>query len=271
MKNYSRILLVLLALIVLATALVAPLAAQTTQNPDDLIFISGTIDLTQGGITIAGYTLVAGATPLPPVLRQGDYVIIIGYLQATGVTVVIESIDLIEDPNATPTPTPEVTPEVTPEATPELTDCARDDHPVATRYADAFDVSYDEIIAWHCQGFGFGEIARAYLLAEANGEDVTTYFDARLGGQGWGQIMRDSDVHPSDLAPGRVGRGDNDDGEDGEESGEQRGNGSGGNGNGNSGGNGNGNGNGGGNGNGNGDKNGNGNGNGRGNGNGNGG
>ena len=42
-------------------------------------------------------------------------------------------------------------------------------HPVATRLADAFGVSYDEIMGWHCKGYGFGNIAKAYLLAQKTG------------------------------------------------------------------------------------------------------
>ena len=51
MKRPTKAIPILLAIVLLAAALVAPLAAQSEQNPDDLIFISGTIDLTQGGIT----------------------------------------------------------------------------------------------------------------------------------------------------------------------------------------------------------------------------
>lgn len=170
-------------------------------------------------------------------------------------------------PTATPTGTLTLTPTVTPTWTvtplPTETDeaCNRPGHPVAQQLADAFGVSYEEIIGWHCAGFGFGEIARAYLLAEDTGEAPDVYFALKAGGMGWGQIVRDAGISGSEhsqLAPGQVisGRGNNDDGE--------RGNGNG-NGNGNRG---NGRGNGRGNngrGNGNGHGNGHGNGNGRGN------
>ena len=117
-------------------------------------------------------------------------------------------------------------------------------------------MTYEEIIGWHCAGFGFGEIARAYLLADAAGVAAATYFAQRQAGMGWGEILRQADVHPSQLAPGQVIRPNDDDDDDGA----GRNNGNNGNGNGNNG-NGNGNGN---NGNGNGNNgNGNGNGNGR--------
>jgi hypothetical protein len=182
--------------------------------------------------------------------------------------------------------------------------CNREGHPVATRISEAFGVTYEEVIAMHCDGFGFGEITRAFLLAEAsacddegNGgaeateepcEELTAqdFLDRKAAGEGWGHIIRDSGVHPSDLAPGRGFRQTEETetlAEDTQGNGNGNGNG-GGNGNGNGGGNGQGNGrgngqgngrgngrgNGGGNGNGNGNGNGGGNGNGRGNGRGNG-
>jgi hypothetical protein len=235
------------------SGLLAPLAAQT-ENPDDLIFLTGTVDLRSGRVVVGDFVLVAGSAPLPPLLRQNDYVIVIGALQADGTTVRIASIEIIDDPDATPQPTPEVTPELTPVVTPEITpevtpsptaqpgDCVRQDHPAAGRYAEAFGVPVAEIIGWHCAGFGFGEIARAYLLAEATGETPASYFEQRRSGLGWGQIMRGSDVRPSDLAPGRVGRGNGRGGDDTDDDDGGRGNGNGNGGRGN-GGRGNGNGN----------------------------
>ncbi len=77
-------------------------------------------------------------------------------------------------------------------------------HPVATRLAAAFGVSYDEIMALHCQGIGFGNIAKAYLLAKKTGKNATDFFALRKGGQGWGQIMKDAGVKPSDLSMGQA-------------------------------------------------------------------
>ncbi|MCC7205683.1 MAG: hypothetical protein IT323_00155 [Anaerolineae bacterium] len=126
---------------------------------------------------------------------------------------------------ATPEPTQEPTLEPTLEPTAEPTqtpDCVgADPHPVGMRLADAFDVSYDEIMAWHCQGIGFGEIARAYALEYLSAEDdepltVEGLFDRRFAGEGWGNIVKDSGIAPNELAPGQVKRfgGDDDDGDD---------------------------------------------------------
>ncbi len=76
--------------------------------------------------------------------------------------------------------------------------------PVAMRLADAFDVSYQEIMGWHCRGFGFGEIAKAYLLDEFGDFSVEDVFNLRLSGVGWGEIMKQANVSPSQLAPGKA-------------------------------------------------------------------
>ena len=54
----------------------------------------------------------------------------------------------------------------------EPTGCFFPSHPVAEALASEFEVDYEVIISWHCDGFGFGEISRALLLAETLG-DVT--------------------------------------------------------------------------------------------------
>lgn len=66
---------------------------------------------------------------------------------------------------------------------------------------------------WHCDGFGFGEIARALLLGELgdieDGDEVIgvtpqEILDMKASGMGWGQIKKQFNVHPSQLAPGQV-------------------------------------------------------------------
>jgi hypothetical protein len=79
--------------------------------------------------------------------------------------------------------------------------------PVAARLAAAFGVPYAEIMGWHCKGFGFGEIAKAYLLAKKTGKAPGDYFGMRTKGEGWGQIVKDAGVKPQDLAPGQVNKG----------------------------------------------------------------
>ena len=123
------------------------------------------------------------------------------------------------------TPTPEATEETeTPEATEEgtlpptvqatmaaIVACGNDSsNPVAVRLANAFGVSVDEIASWRCEGFGFGEIARGYMLAKLTGKDPADIFALRSGGQGWGNIVKALGVNPKDLAPGQILKGNGD-------------------------------------------------------------
>jgi hypothetical protein len=202
-------------------------------------------------------------------LPSGSYAIAGATVNVAGVNILLQNPQTATatyDCLATPEPTEEPTAEPTAEPT-LVADCAgREGHPVATRLADAFDVPYAEIMNWHCMGFGFGEIARAYALQDITGEDeeplfVEDLFGRRLAGEGWGNIVKDSGIAPNRLAPGQVKRldddGDGDDNDDGDEEllqqqlDDDSGN------------NGNGRGNGNGNGNGRGNRNGRGNGNGR--------
>jgi hypothetical protein len=315
MKSMSKMTLlsVIALLVAVASLSVLPGLAQdtTVQSPDTTTIVTGAVSFgADGSIIVAGITIAPAGAFNPSGLKEGDLVVITGVmlnettLQATG----FEFFD-DEQPEATPeatmemTPeatvemTPEATMEITPEATvestPELTaeptevagGCNQQNQPVAMKIAATFNVSYDEVMALHCDGNGFGEIVRAYALAAAGTDGATAadYLARHKAGEGWGKIVKESGVKPSDLAPGRVLKDKSDDsltatpeanttntkpGNGNGNNGGGNGNGNGGNGNGNghgNGGNGNGNGNnGGGNGNGNGGGNGGGNGHGHG-------
>jgi hypothetical protein len=83
--------------------------------------------------------------------------------------------------------------------------CDRPNHPVAEALAASFEVDYDTIMGWHCDGYGFGEIARALLLAEYDGTvTAQDLLDLFASGLGWGEIKKQYDVHPSELAPGQA-------------------------------------------------------------------
>ena len=295
-RHRSALLYILFALLFIA---VLPLAGQDSGDPvetltdENTILVVGEISFSTAGDIIVNaesgeiFIIAPAGAFTPSIIQAGDTVIIIGTLLPDGQTIQAISFELFvddeTDPEATPEATAEVTPEITPEATaeatpeitPEATEepideplatCGNPNHPVAARIAEEFEVSQEEVMAMHCAGNGFGNIARAFLLARAvdDGTLPQDFLDMHHNGQGWGNIVRGTGVHPSDLAPGRIGKG-NDDSDETEttsttQSGRGNGNGNGNNGNGNGNGRGNGNGNGN-NGNGN-----NGNGNGRGNG-----
>ncbi len=84
--------------------------------------------------------------------------------------------------------------------------CLSAGHPVAEALDAEFDYTYDEIMSWYCEGFGFGEISRALLLERAS-EGALTVEDILallLEGMGWGEIMQSAGLNPEDLSLGAV-------------------------------------------------------------------
>jgi hypothetical protein len=232
MKLNSRLVMLVTCASLLLGAVALPLLAQETSvtTNESALVVTGAVDFTDSGdIMVAGYIIAPAGAFQPSMLVEGDIVIITGTLLPDGITIQAEAFEFFDDsgeatpeatveatpeltPEATVESTPELTPEATVEATPELTPeateepitCGNPNHPVATAIAEEFDVSVEVVIGMHCSGFGFGAITRAFLLAEATGGDAQSYLDLKASGTGWGQIMREAGVHPSDLAPGHV-------------------------------------------------------------------
>jgi len=174
---------------------------------------------------------------LADLLVVGESLTIIASMDDDGEELVAVAKDVsVAEEEVETTPTPEPTPcegegcptatptlEPTPAATEAATCGGNNAHPVASRLAESFDVSYDEIMGWHCQGMGFGGIAKAYImaekLAEKLGEGAEGLYTAeelllmKQSGMGWGQIRKqvaeesEVDIHPSELAPGGVIKG----------------------------------------------------------------
>ena len=207
----------LIALILILMLAVTPALAQDAE--EELVVtieITGTVDLLSAdAIVVGGVTIAPAGAFIPAALSLGETVRIVGILlddgtlQALSLEVVVE--EAVEpEPEVTPEPEPEATAEPLPEATeepvedPALT-CDLPNHPVATALAVEFELDYATVIGWHCAGYGFGDIARALLLAESQegvaADDLLARFSA---GEGWGLIVREMGVHPSQLAPGRV-------------------------------------------------------------------
>ena len=65
-------------------------------------------------------------------------------------------------------------------------------HPEGTTLANETGESYDTIMKWFCQGFGFGEIRLASSLSTYGnlGLDIDSIFSFRQAGMGWGEIMK---------------------------------------------------------------------------------
>lgn len=81
--------------------------------------------------------------------------------------------------------------------------CERDDHPFLLDLVEEFDVTMDTLVAWRCDKNGLGEIARALLIESETGISAQSILDRRADGEGWGAILQDLDINPSEFAPGR--------------------------------------------------------------------
>ena len=75
-------------------------------------------------------------------------------------------------------------------------------HPTGERLADEYGVEYSVIMAYFCQGFGFGEIRLAYNIADTMDVSVEEVFGKRSDdGMGWGQIMQDYGITGNPKKP----------------------------------------------------------------------
>lgn len=103
-----------------------------------------------------------------------------------------ETITVTETVTPTTTVTPTVTITPTGTVTPTLvTDCVgANPHPTGQKLAARYGVSYEEIMGWFCQRFGFGEIDLAYELSRDSGVPVADIFAMKSGGMGWGNIKK---------------------------------------------------------------------------------
>jgi hypothetical protein len=105
----------------------------------------------------------------------------------------VEALDDEEEPEATEAPgeTEPITPTETVTPTTFVNCTGANPQPKAAKLAKEHGVSYEEIMGWFCDyHFGFGEIDRMYTLSETQGVSLTTLFDMRLSGLGWGQIKK---------------------------------------------------------------------------------
>jgi hypothetical protein len=76
-------------------------------------------------------------------------------------------------------------------------------HPVAAAIAEYFGVTYDEVMALHEAGNGFGGIAKAYFFADKLSTPLTPEELLEAAHQsGWGNVLKENGIHP-----GAVGKG----------------------------------------------------------------
>jgi hypothetical protein len=90
-------------------------------------------------------------------------------------------------PVPTETPLPTATPLPPPTSTPPSNEPLKQ-HPQGIALSEKYNVPYQEIMDWHSQGFGFGDIDKAYDLSQQTGTAVSTILELLASGMGWGEI-----------------------------------------------------------------------------------
>jgi hypothetical protein len=218
-----------LALILVITSIL-PLSTgdvSAQKNKDTLVTIEGTVDVLDedlmvvsgevvdvdgdSDVFIVGDQVVATVAPAgvfkPSTLREKDKVIITGVLLPDGET--LKAVDL-KPVNEADDAGEEGEHESGDDAAADESCVGVDPHPVAEKLADEFGEDLETIMVWFCDGFGFGEIMLALrIVDEVGGTTVEDLLARKEAGEGWGQIMRDLDLAPSEFSPGlAVGRPD---------------------------------------------------------------
>lgn len=131
-----------------------------------------------------------------PKLEVGDYVHVKGTLLLTGKVVadwvrVISSKELDEEDEDEGEEAEEEDDDED-EAKSESAFCDPDKdkgpHPLAVGIAKRYDKSAEEIMAYFCEGFGFGQIMLALQTDEDN---AASMLEERKEGKGWGQIWKE--------------------------------------------------------------------------------
>jgi hypothetical protein len=106
----------------------------------------------------------------------------------------IEALDedeLEPEPDETSEDTDTITPTETITPTTFVNCTGANPHPKALKLVDEHGASYEEIMGYFCNDhLGFGEIDHLYTLSETKGVSLSTIYDMRLSGLGWGQIKK---------------------------------------------------------------------------------
>lgn len=202
-----------LLVFVLLLAVVAPAWGRPLRQDEEEVEVEGVItdiDTEAGLLVVDGVTYLlgddvwicagpgrCGETLTAADLEVGMFVELTGAVQEDG-TIVLERVHVEqeEDPED---------PEDPPEGW---------QHPVALKLSMIFDLTYEEIMAMHEEGIGFGQIQKAYLLAELypdSGMTGADLLEAKLSGMGWGEIAHETGIHPGHGKPPWAGGPDQDD------------------------------------------------------------
>jgi hypothetical protein len=80
---------------------------------------------------------------------------------------------------------------------------SEDMHPFGERLASRYEVDYEILQGWFCDGFGWGQIMLALKTSAITGDDFEGLLERRGSGEGWGQIWQDLKLigRPEDAGP----------------------------------------------------------------------
>jgi len=183
------------------------------QDEQQVSSFTGTLTAMEDGVWLIGGTAVTvdEATVVSEGLNVGDAVRVTFAVQEDGswLALQIESLQEAPEPEQTPTATSELdatpsptgetgTPSTEPTGTTTVEPGAEDveaictganPHPTGMTLAQRYGVTYEEIMGWFCQHFGFGEIDLAYGLSQETGIPVEEIFAMRSS-MGWGEIKQ---------------------------------------------------------------------------------
>ena len=200
-----------LMLMLIALLLIVPnVAASPIQDSDDIEAEGPVEAVGSGSLTVNGTTFIVdddtvittgrgrGTSAELSEISEGVWVSVSGYTDAEG-SVIANKVKI----------KPWVIAETDPDDEPvdEDNSLGKPNHPVALWLAKRFgpELEYDELMAMHESGIGWGNIVKAYHMARANptlGVSGEQLLDMRLEeGKGWGNITRELGTKPGKTPP----------------------------------------------------------------------
>ena len=202
-----------LMLMLIALLLIVPnVAASPIQDSDD-IEAEGLVEAVgSGSLTVNGTTFIVsddtvittgrgrGTSAELSEISEGVWVSVSGYTDAEG-SVIANKVKIKPWVNT------ETDPDTDPDDEDEGDITTKPEHPIALWMAYRFDLEYDDLMAMHEAGIGWGNIVKSYHLARANPQLEVTgqeLLDMRMEGKGWGNITRELDTSELGTKPGKT-------------------------------------------------------------------
>jgi hypothetical protein len=163
-------------------------------------------------VLVLGVVMSACSTPAGPA-PSGEATAVEGSGVPQGTGTAPEASDTSPQPGVSPGPTEE--PQV---GTTGETNCTgTNPHPVGQSIADTYDVSYEQVMTWFCDGYGFGEITLALETAKVATDYTAGDLLASKGqGKGWGKVWQELGLigNAKDAGPPPHAKNDKDKGKD---------------------------------------------------------